>query len=552
MIEQLFQPLQKEGLQADCPRWPKAYADRYRNLGYWQPQTFGQMLRQQSQRYAQRTALVSGNDRWSYADLNQRADQLAAGLQSLGITAGDRVIVQLPNIPEFFAVFFALTRLGALPVLALPAHRRTEIHSFLLKTEAAAYIIADSDGHFDYRALARTLMPEHGSLQHIIVVGQEQEFVALDQLYLQPLALSEPKAEAVAFFQLSGGSTGTPKLIPRTHADYLYSVRASAKICALAPESVYLAALPVSHNFPLSSPGSLGTLYAGGSVVLAHHPNPDETFALIAREQVTITALVPPLVPIWLDATATRSHDLSSLQILQVGGAPLAPEVARRISPILGCRLQQVFGMAEGLVCYTRLDDTEEVILHTQGLPISPADEILIVDNLDQPVSPGETGNLLTRGPYTIRGYYQAPEHNKRAFTPDGFYRTGDLVRLSPSGQIIVEGRAKEQINKGGEKISSKEIEQHLLTHPNICAAAVVSMPDPFLGERIGAFVVAQNDVSSNDSIGDNSIEIDQVKAFLRDRGLAHYKIPDQLEWLAALPKTGAGKVDKKALRARL
>ena len=551
MIKQSSQPSWQESLQADCPRWPKAYADRYRDLGYWQPQTFGQMLRQQSQRYAQRTALVGGDNRWSYADLNQRADQLAAGLKSLGIAAGDRVIVQLPNITEFFAVFFALTRLGALPVLALPAHRQTEIQSFLSTTKAVAYIIVDSDGHFDYRSLARTLTSVRSNLQHVIVVGQAQEFVALDQLFLQPIALPELEAEAVAFFQLSGGSTGMPKLIPRTHTDYLYSIRASAEICALTPESVYLAALPVSHNFPLSSPGSLGTLYAGGSVVLASHPNPDEAFALIAREQVTITALVPPLVPIWLDATITRSHDLSSLQILQVGGAPLSPEVASRIMPVLGCRLQQVFGMAEGLVCYTRLEDTEEVILHTQGLPISPADEILIVDDLDQPVSPGETGNLLTRGPYTIRGYYQAPDHNKKAFTPDGFYRTGDLVRLSPSGQVIVEGRAKEQINKGGEKISSKEIEQHLLAHPNIYDAAVISIPDPFLGERIGAFVVAQ-DVSSNNSTDNTSIEIERVKTFLRDRGLAYYKIPDRLEWLMALPKTGAGKIDKQALKARL
>jgi len=551
MIEQNSQRSWKETLCLDCPRWPQAYADRYRRLGYWQSQTFGQMLLQQSRRYAQRTALVSGDRRWSYEVLNQRADQLAAGMKALGIAAGDRVIVQLPNIPEFFAVFFALSRLGALPVLALPAHRQTEIQSFLSQTEAVAYIIADSDGRFDYRQLARSLRLEHEALEHIIVVGQAQEFVAIAQLYLPPTALPEQNAEDVAFFQLSGGSTGIPKLIPRTHADYLYSVRASVEICALTPESVYLAALPVSHNFSLSSPGSLGTLYAGGTVVLSSHPNPDEAFTLIAREQVTITALVPPLVLIWLEARATRSQDLSSLQLLQVGGAKLSSDIARRIAPVLGFRLQQVFGMAEGLVCYTRLDDSEAVIWHTQGQPISPDDEIRIVDDSDRLVSPGEVGHLLTRGPYTIRGYYRAPEHNAKAFTPDGFYRTGDLVRLAPSGQVIVEGRAKEQINKAGEKISCGEIEHHLLDYPAVYDAAVVGIPDLFLGECVCAFLVAKSDRVENDFTSASGRD-DRVKAFLRDRGLAHYKIPDRLEWLPSLPQTGAGKIDKKALRARL
>ena len=531
----------------DCPLWPQEYAERYRRLGYWQNQTFGQMLRQQSQQYGQRIALVGGDQRWSYDELDRRADHLAAGFKLLGITVGDLIVVQLPNIPEFFAVFFALSRLGALPVLALPAHRQAEIQSLLTKTEAVAYIIIDRDWGFDYRELARTLRPQIKSLQHIIVVGKAQEFWPLNCFYLPPTTLPETRSNDVAFFQLSGGSTGVPKLIPRTHADYLYSVRISAEICHLNPDSVYLVALPISHNFPLSSPGSLGTLYAGGRVVLARHPNPDEAFALIAQEKVTITALVPPLALIWLEATATRSQNLSSLQVLQVGGAKLSPEVAWRIPSRLGCRLQQVFGMAEGLVCYTWLDDPADVILGTQGRPLSPADEIRVVDDCDHEVSPGEVGHLLTRGPYTIRGYYRAPDQNRRAFTPDGFYRTGDLVRLTLAGYVVVEGRAKDQINRGGEKISGEEIENHLLAHPNIHNAAVIALPDPFLGESICAFMVARVGAEKG-----STIAAEQMKAFLRDRGLAPYKIPDRFEWLSALPQTGAGKVNKKALQAKL
>jgi 2,3-dihydroxybenzoate-AMP ligase len=204
-----------------------------------------------------------------------------------------------------------------------------------------------------------------------------------------------PAPSEVAFLQLSGGSTGLSKLIPRTHDDYIYSFRASNDICGIDAESVYLAALPVAHNFTMSSPGTLGVLYAGGTVVLCPAPSPDVAFALIERERVTITALVPPLAVLWLEAAPVSRHDRSSLRLLQVGGAKLAREVAERVGPVLGCTLQQVFGMAEGLVNYTRLDDPEERIVATQGRPISPDDELRVVDADECEVAPGAVGHLL-------------------------------------------------------------------------------------------------------------------------------------------------------------
>lgn len=254
--------------------------------------------------------------------------------------------------------------------------------------------------------------------------------------------------------------------------------------------SVYLAALPTAHNYPLSSPGVLGTLYAGGRVVLSPTPSPDDCFPLIEKERVTITALVPPLAMVWMDASGSRSDDLSSLQVLQVGGAKFSAEAARRVKSAFGCTLQQVFGMAEGLVNYTRLDDPEEIIVNTQGRPMSPFDEVRVLDDDGRDVAPGEAGHLFTRGPYTIRGYYKAPEHNERSFTADGFYQTGDIVKLTADGYIIVEGRAKDQINRGGEKIAAEEVENHLLAHPAVHDAAMVSMPDDFLGERSCVFVI--------------------------------------------------------------
>ncbi|MET0401007.1 MAG: (2,3-dihydroxybenzoyl)adenylate synthase [Cystobacter sp.] len=522
--------------------WPEEFAARYREAGYWRGETFGQLLRERATRHPERTALVAGPLRLSYQELDARVDRLAAGLHGLGIQARDRVVVQLPNLGEFLEVIFALFRIGALPVFALPAHRASEIGYFCAFTEAVAYIIPDKHSGFDYRTLAEQVRATTPTLKHVIVVGDAGPFQALSALYAEPVELAGPGASDVAFFQLSGGSTGVPKLIPRTHDDYIYSLRGSVEICQLDGESVYLCALPASHNFPLSSPGTLGTLYAGGTVVMAPNPSPDEAFALIARERVTITALVPPLAMIWLEAAQARRHDLSSLKVLQVGGARLSDEAARRVRPALGCTLQQVFGMAEGLVNYTRLDDDEERISTTQGRPISPADEIRVVDEDGLDVAPGGTGQLLTRGPYTIRGYYKAEAHNARAFTSEGFYSTGDLVRVTAQGDLVVEGRAKDQINRGGDKVAAEEVENHLLAHPGVHNVAVVAMPDKFLGERTCAFIIPRETPPTAATLN----------AFLRSRGLAAFKIPDRIEFVDSFPQTGVGKVSKKDLRGLL
>ncbi|MCY8521783.1 (2,3-dihydroxybenzoyl)adenylate synthase [Bacillus atrophaeus] len=522
-----------------CHAWPKEFAEKYRKEGCWLGETFGGMLRERAALYGGRIAVTCGERNWSYKELDERADRLAAGFRKLGIKQLDRVVVQLPNIAEFFEVCFALFRLGALPVFALPSHRSSEITYFCEFAEAAAYIIPDTYSGFDYRGLARQVQDKLPTLQHVVVVGEAEEFIALGDLHADPVNLPEVSSAEVAFLQLSGGSTGLSKLIPRTHDDYIYSLRISAEVCHLDENSVYLAALPMAHNYPLSSPGVLGTLYAGGRVVLAPTPSPDDSFPLIERERVTITALVPPLAMVWMDAVSTRQADLSSLQVLQVGGAKFSAEAARRVKTTFDCTLQQVFGMAEGLVNYTRLDDPEELIVNTQGRPMSPFDEVRVLDDDDREVEQGQTGHLLTRGPYTIRGYYKADEHNAKSFTPDGFYRTGDLVSLTESGYVVVEGRAKDQINRGGDKVAAEEVENHLLAHPHVHDAAMVSMPDEFLGERSCVFVIPRG----------NPPKIGELKAFLRERGLAAYKIPDRVEFIDSFPQTGVGKVSKKALR---
>ncbi|KNB53597.1 (2,3-dihydroxybenzoyl)adenylate synthase [Streptomyces caatingaensis] len=536
-------------MSTDAPGYPPEFAARYRAAGWWRGETFGRMLRDRAAAHPGRIAIVDPageTRRWTYGELDERADRLAAGLLALGIGKGDRVVVQLPNVAEFFEVVFALFRIGALPVFALPAHRDSEIRHFCAFTEAAAYVVQDVAEGYDYRELASRVRADVPGLRHVLVVGDPGEHTALAGVPRDPVPVpDEPEPHELAFLQLSGGSTGVPKLIPRTHDDYIYSLRGSNEICRVDEHSVYLCALPAAHNFPLSSPGTLGALYAGARVVLAPRPSPDVAFPLIERERVTLTGLVPPLALVWTEAAAAGTpYDLSSLDVLLVGGAKFSEEAARRVRPALGCALQQVFGMAEGLVNYTRLDDPEETVVTTQGRPISPDDEIRVVDDEDNDLPVGATGHLLTRGPYTIRGYWRAPEHNATAFTADGFYRTGDVVRLTETGHLVVEGRAKDQINRGGEKVAAEEIENHLLAHPAVHDAAVVSMPDTYLGERTCAYVVLRD--------GAGPVRPPALKKFVRERGLAAFKIPDRIEFVAAFPQTGIGKVSKKDLRAAI
>lgn len=526
--------------------WPADLAERYRAAGYWRGETFPGILRDRAVRFAERTAVVAGEDRWTYTELNARAEKIAAGLLGLGLAPGDRVVIQLGNTAAYYAVVWGLFRAGLIPVFALAAHRLTEVAHFARKSQASAYVAVERYEGFDYRTLARELLaqPDIG-VRHVVIAGDAAEFQSLDALPAAPslLPTSDPDPQSVAFLQISGGSTGLSKLIPRTHDDYIYSFRASNEICGIGADSVYLVALPAAHNFPMSSPGALGVFYAGGTVVLSPSPSPDVAFPLIARERVTDLGLVPPLALLWAQAAERTPYDLSSLRVLQVGGAKLTPEAARRVVAALPVRLQQVFGMAEGLVNYTRLDDDEDTVLGTQGRPISPDDEVLVVDDHGQPVAQGQPGYLLTRGPYTIRRYHNDESANARSFTEDGFYRTGDIVVQRASGHLIVQGRAHDHINRAGEKISAEEVEDLLLAHPQVFDVAVVSIPDEYLGERICAFVIPRQGEKPRPP---------EIKAWMRGRGVAAFKLPDQFVLVDAFEVTAVGKTSRKELRARL
>jgi 2,3-dihydroxybenzoate-AMP ligase len=528
---------------------PPDAAERHRRDGLWQGRTLGELFDQWVARSGDREALVGvdvdgAERRLTYSELQRRANNLAAQLHQRGIGLGSRMVVQLPNEPRFVTLLLALFKIGAIPVLALPQHREHEVGYMLEHSGATGYAVARSFKGDDCVANARALRQKTPALRHLLISGAtaEDDVMALDHLEAIPSDPTDavgPVACDVALFLLSGGTTGVPKLIPRTHDDYALNLRESARLCAFDETTVYLAVLPGAHNFPLGCPGILGTLHAGGRVVMAPSADAATALSLVERERVTATALVPALAIRWMESPHLGDHDLSSLTLLQVGGQRFQPEHAKLVRPVLGCALQQVFGMAEGLLNYTRLDDPEEVVLHTQGRPMLSQDEVRIVDHDDRDVPAGTSGELLTRGPYTIRGYFGAADHNTRSFTSDGFYRTGDIVAFR-DGNLVVEGRIKDLINRGGEKISAEEVENLILAHPAVVQAAVVAMPDRVLGERVCAFLVTRRGAS---------VAHDDLNRFLLARGLATFKLPERVETIGELPLTNVGKVNKKALR---
>ncbi|HZD66980.1 MAG TPA: AMP-binding protein [Acidimicrobiales bacterium] len=517
--------------------WPEEAAHRYRREGWWRGERLGALPRVWADRSGTAEALVDQERRLTYRELAEEVDALALGLVDAGVAPGEHLIVQLANGVDMVVCCFACYRLGVRPVLTLPAVAASQVEELAAVAGAAGWVGTGEDG-----APVLERWGSHGGTARIPIRALADRGVGpRDQARLDALA---PDPGDVALFLLSGGTTGLPKLIPRTHQDYALNVRQSAELAGFDATTRFLVVLPVAHNFPYGSPGLLGALHAGGAAVIAPSPNPAVALPLLGAEGVTHTAVVPAVAITWLAAVEETGGEVGSLRVLQVGGARLPAEVGRRVRPVLGCALQQVFGMAEGLLNLTRLDEPEAWAVATQGRPMCPADEVAIVGPDGAQVAPGETGELWARGPYTLRGYFRAPEHNAARFTPEGFYRTGDLVRVDPeSGNLVVEGRSRDVVNRGGEKISAEEVENFVLAHPAVRNVAALGAPHPVLGEQVLVAVV----------LGPSQeLTLAQLARFLRDRGVARGLVPERLAVVAELPLTAVGKVDKAALRRRL
>ena len=338
---------------------------------------------------------------------------------------------------------------------------------------------------------------------------------------------------------LSGGTTSLSKLIPRTHNDYVYNARICSEVAGFSAETVFLALLPLGHNYNLACPGMLGVFHAGGTLVISKSTDPADLFTTIARERVTNVAGVVPLITTWVNGNLASQFDVSSLRVVQNGGARLAPELRERLRGEFGCTPQEIYGTAEGLINMTRLTDADDLLLESSGAPVSEWDEIAVLDDRDSVVPDGQSGELVTRGPYTIRGYYNAPDINAQAFTADGFYRMGDIVRKR-GRYVYTEGRRKDLINRGGEKISCDEVENLIFKLPQVKEVSLVAMHDPVFGEKACACVVLQPGAR---------LSFEELVAHLRAQQIASFKLPERLEVMEAFPISPAGKILKRELR---
>jgi 2,3-dihydroxybenzoate-AMP ligase len=521
--------------------FPPEFAQRYRAKGYWRDRSLAQEFDVVFKQCKDRVALIDGERRYTYAELDEFSDRLALNLLELGLKPLDRVVPTLPNIAEFVLLYFALQKIGAIPIAALATHRFAEISQFVRLSGATTCVYPERQGDFPFEPMIRRVQAQSPHLQHCIPLPRLQHLIE-QRPRLAADALRDIRIDPTdpCVFQLSGGTTGIPKLIPRTHNDYAYNSKTAAPVCGVTADSVLLLALPIAHNLPLACPGIQGYFFQGGKVVLSPTTRPEPMFALIQKHQVTHVKVVPALLVRMINDPSLPNYDLSSLKLIQSGGQRMQPEVRLRTRELIpSAFVQENFGMSEGMLFFVRLDDPQDVKLETCGRPICDDDEVKLVDDEGREVAEGEVGELTCRGPYTLRGYFGVPEYNARQFTPEGFYRSGDLMRRHASGNYVVEGRKKDLINRGGEKISCEEVENLILMHPAVQNVACVPVPDADLGERMCACVIPKPG---------SRLALGELVEFLKDKEIAKFKLPERLLLCDDFPVSSFGKVSKKAL----
>ena len=528
--------------QSDLRRYMEAGALRHETL----PEAFAEAFRAN----AKRTAVCGPEGTLTYEKLDDLTDRAGAALLRLGLKPLDRVIFQLGNSPELLIAFIGCLKAGLIPICTLAAHRENEIGYLARHAQARAHIV-QGDEKFDLVSFATALKPRIPSM-HVVLSTRGAARAGVPRL--EDLMEKEDRTQArrrlqdvprdpfqAAVFQLSGGTTGVPKLIPRLHNEYVYNMRAVARYMDYRPDDVMYMPLPMVHNANMAC--------AWGPILLVGA-------AFAVTPQVTPEAMVQLLrefKPTWLAAGVKQALlklkaavDATGMKLDRVRGVWTinAAKYTREVLGVPGCH---IFGMAEGVIMFTRNSDPLEAREQTVGKPVCELDHIrLLKPGTEEEVQRGEVGELAVKGPYTIHGYYDAAERNKQAFTSDGFYRSGDLMSARVIGgatYYVFEGRLKDVIDRGGEKVNCEEVELALADHKAVADVGVVGMPDPGLGERICAFVSLRPGFSAAD------VGVAQFARHLVALGFAKYKLPERVEVMESLPATKVGKPDKMELR---
>ncbi len=538
--------------------WPKAYANIYKKKGYWQDLTIGEAVETWCKKFAESPAIAFKGKEITYRQMDEYSTRIAYQMSVLGIRTYDRIVMQLFNVPELVYLFYACMKIGAIPICTLPTHRWAEISYLAKQSEARAHAIpAGTVKDFDFEEFACKVRREISGMNIALSVGKParpgtnsindlmEKEIDLEKARIK-LKKYRPDPMEPALFQLSGGTTGVPKIIPRTHNDYHYNAKCVADALDYNMNTRSLIGAPLMHNAPLIN-ALLPVHSRGGTIVLNASLAPESLLKATSENRANILTVPPVLIHRLMDlpTEVLSKYDISSLRRFIGSWNPddlvIIPEFMKRFH----CDGVQTYGMAEGLICWSRWSDPANIRHGTDGRPVSEADEVMIVNPQTHiPVAAGQIGECWCRGPYTLRGYYKAPERNKEAFTPDGYYRTGDLVTMDTDGNITWRGRIKDCIDRGGEKINAEEVETYILKFKSVDSVAVVGMPDREFGERVCAFVVPKAGAI---------FSLQELRDFLiKEMNIARFKVPERLEFIDELPITKIGKYEKKSLREKI
>jgi len=542
--------MQMEG----CVPWPEEFVKEYKEKGYWEDIPLGDHFDQWVEKYAERTAIAGQGKEVTFRQMGVNVTRLAYHMAKMGIKTYDPVIIQLFNGPEVLYLIYACFKLGAIPICSLATHRWAEISFFAKTTNAVAHAIpAGIALDFDYEAFADEIRNEIPSMEYVLTVGKPSRpnMVSINDLIEKEVDLEEAKKELAryhpdpmetAVFQLSGGTTGIPKIIPRTHNDYYYNAQCCALRFHYDANTRFIAPMPNTHNAPLVC--MIIPVHLSGGLIVSVAPRPQEMFKEIEQNKVNYLIAAVGIQQAIMNLSPEEVIK-SFGSVKDIWTSSIKPEAVQKCREILNAESCQVFGMAEGLITSTRQDDPLDIKIYTQGRGVSEADEIKIIDPETMKELPqGEIGEMICRGPYTIRGYYKADQRNKDAFTPEGFYRSGDLGKLDKQGNFIWSGRIKDCIDRGGEKVNAEEVEIHVRAFPKVQDVAAVAMPDHRFGERICVYVIPKPG---------ELFALEELRDFvLNERKIAKFKAPERLEFIDIFPVTHVGKLDKKALRAMI
>lgn len=539
------------GMEGFTPYAPEA-ATLYERRRWWLGLTLGDLFDKASDLYPGREALVGAGKRYTYGELRTLVDRFAFNLLEEGFRRGDRVLLQLPNWPEFVIAYYGLQKAALVPVLLTVNHTAREVTHLAKLTEPRGWILPTRYRNVaDYEALARDARAESPSLEKLVFVGPEPNASGLafeDLLAARApaetvraaLERARPEPGDVCHLLPSGGTTGLPKCAPRTHNDYICNTEYKSKAWDLNTTDTCMVASTVGHNLALLVCVS-GSVFHGAKMVMVDSSYPEHFCRTIQEEKVTCAGFVPTLMSRLVSFERLGEYDLSSLRKVYVGAANSPPDLVRNVEERIGCKYTNAFGMVEGPCSQTRPEDSLEVRRQTIGWPVCPYDEFRTLDAEGRPTPKGVEGELAAKGPGVFTGYYRNAQANQTAFTPDGYFRTGDLAVIDETGRIRITGRIKDIIIRGGENIAARDVEDLISSHPAVEYVAAVGMPDRDLGEQVCAYVVPSRGKSLSHA---------ELLAFLQELGSAKALWPARTELVEQIPLTAAGKADKKALRA--